>query len=421
MIPSGRLYRAQNENRSAIRALIALDDLTDEQRTELTNLTIQGERLDVEVRAALLLEPEPETRAVESDPEIRERMALRGRATLTNYLTAAISGRQVAGPELELRQAAHVDGIPIELFMQRQDNEVRVDLPSLSPTIGTGVNVTPILPMIFARSIMPRLGVMMEMVPSGAYSTMTVTTGLSAAAYAPGDPAMATASVLTPQTTTPHRVTGRLTLRMEDISLVGVANFESVNRQQLMLAMSAELDQLGLSGDNQGANPSGLLTKLVDPTSTPTDIVTWDAFVEALAGGIDGGPWSEGLGQVTLCVNAETMRLAETTFQSTATYKGEMSAAAYLRQHGMGFFSSARMPATATDIATAIRYRSGTMGLDGVDAMRVATQPYWSEVSIDDIYTDSASGVHHVTMHALVGDVIVQQAEAYQQISLKVS
>ena len=79
------------------------------------------------------------------------------------------------------------------------------------------------------------------------------------------------------------------------------------------------------------------------------------------------------------------------------------------------------MPATATDIATAIRYRSGTMGLDGVDAMRVATQPYWSEVSIDDIYTDSASGVHHVTMHALVGDVIVQQAEAYQQISLKVS
>ena len=298
---------------------------------------------------------------------------------------------------------------------------MRVDAPSLSPTTGTGVNVTPILPMIFARSVMPRLGVMMEMVPSGAYSTMTVTTGLSAAAYAPGDPAMATASVLTPQTTTPHRVSGRLTLRMEDIALVGVSNFEATNRQQLMLAMSAELDELGLSGDGQSANPSGLLTKLTDPASDPTDIVTWDAFVEALAGGIDGGPWSEGLGQVTLCVNAETMRLAETTFQSTATYKGEMSAAAYLRQHGMGFFSSARMPATDADIATAIRYRSGTQGLDGVDAMRVATQPYWSEVSIDDIYTDSASGVHHVTMHALVGDVIVQQAEAYQQISLKVS
>ena len=55
-----------------------------------------------------------------------------------------------------------------------------------------------------------------------------------------------------------------------------------------------------------------------------------------------------------------------------------MSAASYLRDRAMGFFASSRMPATDTMIADAIRYRSGTMGLDGVNAMRTAIQPYWS-------------------------------------------
>ena len=426
MGPLRRVEHERSLNHERQRALLAQEERTDADYAEMRELETRSTNLEVEYRAALALEPATETREITSDPEKRERQELRGRASLTNYLTSAISGRAVTGAELELRQAANVDGIPIELFVtetrpQRQGVEIRVDAPSLSPATGTGVNVDPILPMIFARSVVPRIGVMMEMVPSGAYSTMTVTTGLSAAAYAAGDVAMSTASVLTPQTTVPHRVTARLSLRMEDISLVGVDNFEGINRQQLMLAMSAELDELGLVGDGQAANPSGLLTKLTDPSVTPTDVVTFDAYVEALAGGIDGGPWGEGLGDITLLVNAETMRKAETTFQEAASYKGEMSAAAYLRQHGMGFYSSARMPATVSTIAQAIRYRNGTMGLDGVNAMRVATMPYWAEVSITDIYTDSAAGTHHITLHALIGDVIVQQANAYEQIALKVS
>ena len=54
----------------------------------------------------LAVQPATETREVTSDPEQRERQELRGRASLTNYLTAAISRRQVTGAELELRQAS---------------------------------------------------------------------------------------------------------------------------------------------------------------------------------------------------------------------------------------------------------------------------------------------------------------------------
>ena len=55
--------------------------------------------------------------------------------------------------------------------------------------------------------------------------------------------------------------------------------------------------------------------------------------LQLMASGLDGGPWGEShdAGH-DADVNAETMRkLAESTFQGTTTYKGEMSAAAYLQ------------------------------------------------------------------------------------------
>ena len=79
------------------------------------------------------------------------------------------------------------------------------------------------------------------------------------------------------------------------------------------------------------------------------------------------------------------------------------------------------MPATATNIAQAIRYRTGTRGLGGVNAGRAAVCPVWSQVAIDDIYSDSASGTRHVTLHHLVGDVIVEQADAYAQTAFKLA
>ena len=42
-------------------------------------------------------------------------------------------------------------------------------------------------------------------------------------------------------------------------------------------------------------------------------------------------------------------------------------------------------------------------------------------MQIDDIYTDSASGVRHVTLHVLVGDkVLLVQAGAYALALFKV-
>ena len=72
-------------------------------------------------------EKESETRAATGpEAEQRERLELRSKASLTSFLRAALSGRQVDGPEAELRAAAGIsDGIPLELWDVPQTEEQR--------------------------------------------------------------------------------------------------------------------------------------------------------------------------------------------------------------------------------------------------------------------------------------------------------
>ena len=44
------------------------------------------------------------------------------------------------------------------------------------------------------------------------------------------------------------------------------------------------------------------------------------------------------------------------------------------------------------------------------ERMQTAVSPHWGEVSIDDVYSDSGSGVRHYTMHILVGDLDLSAA-----------
>ena len=427
MTPLHRLNRRQSERRQRINELGDLETLDAEQIAELKETRAAydaGEEQLQALEAVAATEDAAASAEATEDPARRE---LRSRARLGNYLQAALTGKEVAGAELELRQEGNGAGneVPLELFGGTL--EKRADAATPAPSTGRGVDVEPIRPMIFARSIAGRMGIAMPQTGTGSFATMTITAGLSAAAQGINDSAESNAATLTAQTTEAHRISARLSVRLEDIYRIGTESFEAALRQNLSLTMSAQLDGYCLTGTGASNQPEGLLPRLTDPTN-PTTVVDWAGFVAAVAAGIDGGPWAEDMTAVKLLVNAETMRLAEQTFreptgteaQGYAT-PGEMSAAAYLRAHSGGFFASARMPDTAANIAQAVRHRSGTMGLDGVNAGRTAVMPTWAMLAIDDIYTDSASGRKHVTLHALVGDVIIEQANAYERVDLKVS
>lgn len=427
MTKSQKLQIEQSEKRQKLNELLGLDELTDEQRGEMSTLTKRMQEIEVELRAAIVAEGEAETRARETAPvdaEHRERLELRSRATLTGYLEAAIRQRLPGGAELELGQAAGVaDGaIPLELWdvvapVGRQ-TEQRADAPTPAP--GTvGINLDPIRPAVFAASIASRLGIEMPNVASGTFATARIGTSLTAGAKGKGDDTDSTAAALTLATATPKRISARMSIRLEDIAAIGQANFEAALRQNLALVLSDELDKQAITGDGSGDNLTGILQRLTDP-SNPSAVADFGAFAQGHADGIDG-LWASTLMEVGIVVGVDTYKLAARTFQTTAGSAGEVSAAAYAMDKTGGFWTNKRMPAPASDVQAGILYRMGRSAQGASPGMQTAVCPHWNMVSIDDIYTGAGKAERYLTMHVLLGDVILVQPDAYSQVAYKVA
>ena len=415
MLASQRLQIEQSELRERVNAALGKDALTDEERAKLASDTKRLQELETELRAALVVEGAEEQRAAADAPdaEMRERLELRRRASVTNYLTAALGGIQVTGAEAELRAAAGIpSGIPIEMF----EVEKRADAPTPSPTT-VGVNLDRIRPYVFSRSIVPRLGVDMPRVESGTYATATISASQTAGSYAKGVDADSAAATFTLGTSTPKRISARMSVRIEDIAAVGQANFESILRENIGLALSSELDEQGLNGagGNSGADLIGLFQRVTDP-SAPLAVVDFNAFAASHASMIDG-LWANSLKDVMIVVGPETYRLAARTFQTTTGSAGEVSASAYAAMNTGGFWTNSRMPDAAGNVQQALGYRSNRDMMGGAGAMRTAVLPHWGFVDIDDIYTGSASGTRFFTMHVLCGDLLLVQPDAYAQLS----
>ena len=423
------LTEKQSKQRQQMAEFAKADTLTDEQRSELDTIENATPDLERQLRAAQRAVDDEETEQrkagetgdTKPDAEQLERIELRSKAQLTNFVLAAISGRNVSGAEAELQAAAGINGgVPLEIFdtaERRKRLEDRVDVQTDAP--GTvGVNLDPIRPAVFANAVLPRLGVEMPRVMSGTFASATIDASLTAAAKAQGADAEASAATFAVTSTTPKRISGRLSIQIEDIAAVGQANFESALRQNLMLVMGDALDTQGLTGDGSGAHLTGLLQRLTDATD-PTAVATFDTFAAAHAGGVDG-LWSETLRDVVILCGPATYRLACSVFQTAANYKGELSAAAYAMANTGGLWTSKRMPDPSnSDFQKAILYRMGRSMQGGGGAIRTAVCPHWNVLSIDDIYSGSASGTRHVTMHVLLGDVILTQPDAYSELAFQ--
>ncbi len=422
------LRERQSKERQRMAELSLVDSLTDEQRSELDGIEKGTPDRERQTRAAMAAleseEREAETRkANEPDAKQRERVELRSKASLTNFLTAALSGRMVDGAEAELRSAAGItDGIPLELWDVPSTEQRQTDAVTNAP--GTvGVNLDQIRPAVFSHSIAPRLGIQMPRVESGSYASATITTSLSATAIAKATKKDATVAAFTVTTVTPKRISARLAIAIEDIAAVGQANFEAILRENLSLVLSDALDNQAINGSGTAPNLAGVFSRLTDPAAAPAAVSDFDAFAAAHAGGIDG-LWASGLKDVSIICGPATMALAARTFQSAASYKGEVSAAAYAARETGGLMTNKRMPDAATfmsvdDVQQAIQYRMGRSMMGGAGMMRTAVCPHWNMISIDDIFSGSGSGERFFTMHVLLGDVILVQPDAYQQIAFR--
>ena len=417
------LRERQSKDRGRMAELGLVDDLTDEQRSELDEIEKGTPDLERQIRAATVAIEDEEkasetTKANEPDAELRERRELRSRASLTEFLMARMQGRLVQGPEAELSKAAEIrDGtIPLELWDTIEQRQT--DTVTAAP--GTvGVNLDRIRPAVFANSIAMRLGIEMPRAQSGSYASATISSSLTAMAEAKGGRADATAAAFTVTSVTPKRISARLAIAIEDIAAVGQQNFESILRENLSLVLSDQLDDQVINGNGSAPNLTGVFQRLTDP-GAPTAVADFDAYASAHAGGVDG-LWANTIKDVSIVVGAETYRHSSRTFQTAASYKGELSAAAYAMVNAGGLWTNERMPDAASNVQQAILYRKGRSMMGGAGAMRTAVCPHWNEVSIDDFYSGSATAERFFTMHVLLGDVILVQPAAYSQISFQLA
>ncbi|MYC99464.1 MAG: phage major capsid protein [Gammaproteobacteria bacterium] len=406
-----------SEIREKLNELAGEETLTEEQRSEVDTLTEEYRDVETKRRAAIVAEDAEEREAAKADgqvidAELRERLELRKKATVTAYVQAALRGRRVDGAEHELSVAAGVGGdIPLELW-EPDPREVREEERAVTEAPGTvGVNMAPIQPAVFAPSIAASMGIDMPQVASGTFGQARINASLTASAKAKGSDIAATEATFTVATATPKRVSARLELLAEDIASAGVSNFESALRQNLSLVLSAELDNQFINGDGSGANVRGLFAALTNPTADGTTL-TFAHGLEKLAALIDG-LWAMETAHVRQIVGVDTYRLASKLVTSAST--GEVTLAEYLRRVSGGFRTNSRMPATASMKQQALAFRAGRGG------MRTAVSPHWGRLAITDVYTGSAKAETAVSFHVLVGDVLVIQPGAYSQIEYKVS
>lgn len=419
----------QSRHAARVRELLKLDELTDEQRSELDTAEKAVESLEIEIRSLRREDEEDQRRLAQEfragsvDPELRERLELRSKASLGAYLQAALRGGLVSGAEAELQQAAGVDGIPIELWdVPREQRAGGIEHRAVTDAPGTvGVNLQPMEPAVFAPSIAPRLGIDMPQVGSGTFASATITTPPTAGPRGKSGDAPATAAQFAVGTSTPKRISARLELTLEDVAAIGQDNFEPILRQSLSLALSDSLDGQVVNGNGVAPNLTGILQRLTDPSAPEAGVADFDKFIAAFVGGIDG-LWSTMAREVGIVAGVDTYRLSARTFRDASGQDlGETSFADYAMDKYGGWWTSSRMPAADNNVQQAILYRMGRSMIGGGPGIRTAVCPHWGQISVDDIYSGSGKGERYFSVHALVGDVILVQPAAYSQVAFRVS
>ena len=416
------LKRSEIRERLAEIGNLEGDDYSEEVQAEESKLQNEFRSLETRYRSAIISEEGAAQKAEARfaaggvpDSELRERIDLRGKASLLTYFTDAAKGRAHRGAEAELNAAAEIgEGIPLELWDVPTGDTVETRAITAAP--GTvGVNLDPIRPAVFASSIAPRLGIEMPRVKSGTYASATITTSQTAAARDKSAAAVGNAGGFTVTTATPKRVSARLELAIEDVAAVGQANFESILRENLSMVLSDELDDQIINGGGSAPNLIGMFQRLTDPTGSPTAIAKFDDFVGKFCAGVEG-LWASRTNEVAIVAGPETYRLSAKTFRDGPTDdRGDTPFSSYAETHTGGWWTNSRMPDKVSHVQQAILHRKGRSG------MRTAVCPHWNEIGIDDIYSGSAKGERYFTLHVLLGDVILVQPNAYTQVQFRVS
>ena len=387
MTPAQSIQVRLSECRQRLNTLLQVENRSEDETAEMEKVTAEVSKREPELRAALASEPDPqEVTTATADPETRERLELRSKTGLADFLSAAAGGREVSGAAKEYAASvgcSPLNRLPLDIFRNGQP-EVR------AITTGPAVDgpVEPAVPYVFQRSAAASLGIQMPTHGAGAVQVPRVTTAPPADTLAKDGSAPSTAAAIALDSQTPKRISGQFEVRIEDMAVY--PQLEAVLGESIRGSLSNELDNEVFNGDAAGLN--GLFLQAADV---------------AVAGAVE--TYATGIGRFAALVDGEhAYSLADLRCvvgpSTYAIFMGLISdgvpLADYLESKLGSFRVSNRMPAIAS------KGQKGIVTLNGGPSpIRVYV---WNALEIiRDPFSAAGAGKVTLTATALVSEVYI--------------
>ena len=398
-----------SEIREKLNTLNGIADPSDAQKTEERDLFASQKTTEVEYRDALTAEADAVThpRDVARDTETRERLELRSRARVGDFVAGFVEGRSVDGATAEYRSAAGLTGyeIPLELF-EPLGGRVEHRAVSGAPTT-TPIEASPVQPYIYAQGALAFLGVDLVTVGSGAHMFPALTTPTVTAAKAKSGAADETAAAFTAAPLTPRRVTGSFRVTLEDVAVF--PQLEDALRRDLPKSLAHRVNVQVINGNGTSPQLKSLRSQ-VPVADDETTAETFQSFLTKSASYVDGR-FAGTLAEIRQVVGIGTYANASGLYSAR-----DLSAADALSQRSAGFraVTTDFVPAKSGNLQTGI-VRRGAQPMSAAAAL-------WSGIRlVRDEVTAAAKGEIVITALQLIGDVVLIQPDAWAATSWKLS
>lgn len=414
-----------SECRERLGKLLDLETRSEEQNKELKDATLELRSLETDLQAAVALdasEPEEQTteKRNEADAEERERLELRSKFSVGRFIGWKAGRNALDGVENEYMAAVQSEGrLPISVFERetRSDNGNGLETRAVTPGGEGGTNQRPIVPAVFQRSVAQFLGISMPDAGIGdvAFPVLSTKPAGGVGVKAKGAALNADAGAFTVSTQQPRRIGAAFTVRVED--LARLSGMEEALRTAIQGVIAEKLDDEILNGAAAAYNTDGqirgLLVQLTDPAAPSTGAEDWTRFHNAATSHLKD-PWALTERDIRLLFGEDTYRYAASMFRANETTE---SFPAYWNRVGGGVRLSGKIAAPASNIQQAVVVRMNPAN------DQAAVMPAWSgfDMTVRDVYSEASKGHVTLTVHMLVGDVVLLRSDVYVKDSFRLA
>ena len=277
----------QSELRSRLAVLAAKENRTSDEETELTAVETKLSGCEPELRSALSAAADEDdsarTTSQSTDPENRERLELRAKTGIGDFLNAAVGGAAVQGAAAEYASSLGVPTvghIPMAIFDRSAPT---VETRAITPGPAVKGALQPTVPYVFERSAAASLGIMMPTVPSGQVQIPKITTAPPSDTVAKDGSAPSTAAAVSLTNQAPVRIAGQFEVRSEDMAVM--PTLEAALSEAMQGSLSNELDEQTFNGGSGELN--GLFTQAA-AVSAASAVETYTTGIGRFAVLVDG-------------------------------------------------------------------------------------------------------------------------------------